>query len=568
MANENMSPEDFINAPTTVALVLPSVSVTKAFLENHMDILFSKPLTGGYIIAYVNENDVDKVVTNAVNYSTHIYPVVLGLLGADYLASAGILQVHRQPFLTLRGSGVLLGFISTGIDYRQKTFQYEDGTSKIQYIWDQSIRGNPPADYHYGSEYNNETINRALKSENPLEVVPHADTVGHGTFLASVAGGREMDGHIGAAPDAEIIAVKLKRARPLDYARYLIPRHQENAFSSDDFILGVQYIIDKAIELKRPVAICVSLGTNQGGHDGFNILEEYLAKVSNIQGTAVCAAAGNEANAGHHTQGRIAATGASEDIEVRISDKQEDVYLTVWNYASDRMSVSVKSPTGEQVSRIPARSGVISRTKLVLERSTVIVDYIFPIETSGGQVSRVRILSATPGIWTITVYGDSILDGTFHSWLPIVGFIDPDTRFISPKPNYTIVLPATSLGVITCGAYNSKDNSLYDASSWGPTRLPAIKPDLTAPGVDVSGISSIGPGTMSGTSVSAAITAGACALMLQWGVVEQHLVPMNSYRVRAKLIAGCDRNPGVEYPNYQWGYGRLNLLRTFQAMRS
>ena len=564
------TPQDIFYDPGMVALILQSESVSDAFFDHNPYIKFRKNLAGGYSIIYVQEADVEKVINNIESYPINLYPLVLGLIGTPELAAAGVLQVHRQPFLNLWGSGVLLGFIDTGIDYTQSSFRYEDGGSKIAYIWDQTIRsGTPPDGYPYGSEYSTAQIDEALKSANPREVVPHTDTVGHGTFLASIAGGRAQDGeYIGAAPDAEIIAVKLKRARPLDYARFLIPTTQENAFSSDDFMLGVQYILDKALAMRRPVAICISVGCNTGGHDGYATLAGYLARVAGTAGVAVCAGAGNEGQAGHHTYGKLAATGDTQDIEFRASEHSEDILLSLWNYASDRISVAVRSPTGEQVSRVPARSGTSYTSKLILERASVTVEYFFPIERSGAQLTRIKILSATPGIWTITVYGDSVLEGTFHAWLPMTGFIDPATVFLRPSPNYTVVTPANGFGFITCGAYNSLDNSFAAFSSQGPSRLSSILPDLVAPGVDVGGVyPGDSPGVMSGTSVSASITTGACALMLQWGIVEKNDTSMDSYRIRANLAAGCERDPNVEYPNNQWGYGRLNLYNTFRALR-
>ncbi|MCL2704477.1 MAG: S8 family peptidase [Defluviitaleaceae bacterium] len=568
MNNYVGNPEDFISDPNTIALVFDRESVDSAFLKQHPNVLVSKPLIGGYIIVYINEKDVEIKIGEIKTFTSSLFPYVLGLLNEAELNTSGIMQVQRHPYLYLRGNGVLLGFVDTGIDYTQASFRYEDGSSKIQYIWDQTIRGNPPRGYLYGSEYNNGDINRALFSSNPFEVVPHTDTVGHGTFLASVAGSREMDEFIGAAPDAEIIAVKLKKARPFDRRRVLIPREQENAFSSDDFMMGIQYILDKAQELRRPVAICVSLGTNMGGHDGFSTLERYLSRVSGIAGTAVCAAAGNEGKAGHHVHGRIISAGDSYDIKLRAGSKAEDIYLTMWNNASDRMSVSITSPTGERVGRVPARSGSIYRSPLVLERSTVTVEYLFPVEGSGGQFTRMRILAATPGVWTITVYGDSILDGTVNIWLPLTGFISPETKFLTPSPNFTVVTPATAHGVITCGAYDSRKDSLFDSSSWGPSRRTDILPDLAAPGVDIGGFYPTGYGRMSGTSVAAAITAGASALMLQWGIVQNNDISLDSFRVRGNLIRGCMRRRGVEYPNNQWGFGRLNLLDAFRHLRT
>ena len=563
-----MSIEDIFYDPNMVALVMERESIAEQYLEHNPYIQFKKNLASGYSIIYVKDTDVDKVVNNIETYTINLYPLVLGLLGSQDLRASGILQVQQQPFLNLKGSGVLLGFIDTGIDYTQSAFRYEDGSSKILSIWDQTIRsGNSPEGYPYGTEYGTEQLNQALRSQNPREIVPHVDTVGHGTFLASIAGSREPGEYLGAAPDAEIIAVKLKGARPFDRARFLVPPEQENAYSSDDFMMGVQYIVDKANELHKPVAICMSVGTNSGGHDGFLPFGGYMSRISSIIGVAVCGAAGNEGQAGHHTHGKFTAAGESQNIEIKVGGQLEDFYVTVWNSATDRISVSIKSPTGEQIARVPARSGTKFTSKLILERATVTIEYLFPIERSSAQVTRILFMSATPGIWTITVHADAILDGTYHSWLPMTGLVHPDTVFLAPTPNYTIVTPGNALGVITSGAYNSRDNSFAPFSSQGPSRMSQILPDLTAPGVDVSGIYPGGTGVMSGTSVSAAITAGACALMLQWGIVDKNDTSLDSYRIRANLVAGCERDPNVDYPNNQWGYGRLNLYNTFRALR-
>ena len=113
-----------------------------------------------------------------------------------------------------------------------------------------------------------------------------------------------------------------------------------------------------------------------------------------------------------------------------------------------------------------------------------------------------------------------------------------------------------------------KNNSLFVSSSWGPTRSMIQKPDLVAPGVNVTGVYPIGNGTMTGTSVATAITAGACALILQWGIVEKNDVSLNTNRIKALLVRGCSRNPNITYPSPQWGYGKLDLLNTFKQLRS
>ena len=65
----------------------------------------------------------------------------------------------------------------------------------------------------------------------------------------------------------------------------------------------------------------------------------------------------------------------------------------------------------------------------------------------------------------------------------------------------------------------------------------------------------------------AAVLAGACALLLQWGVREGNDPAMGTYQIRASLIRGCLRRPDMVYPNNQWGYGSVQLMQSFHLMR-
>ncbi len=566
---KNLSFEEFIAYPGIADFYAKYSDRFKEYVRNNPLVRVGKVLAGNFVIAYTPIDKFRDLGSFLAEDLISIFPIVLGLLDRESLVESGIIQVQNQPYLDLKGQGVILGFIDTGIDYTKDAFKYEDGTSKIQYIWDQTIKNeNPPKDFNFGTEYSNEKINEALASENPFEIVPHTDTVGHGTFLASVAGGREQNEYLGAAPDADIVAVKLKRAKQEFYAAYNVPETQENAYQSSDVMLGIQYIIQKAQELKKPVAICLALGSNYGGHDGLTFFEEYISYVASISGVAICTAVGNESNAKHHTKITMTKTGESQEILLKSGENETAFNVFLVNYSSDRFSISVKSPAGEIVAKVPAKSETDFRTKLILEKSTVSIRYYFPIAQNGGQLSYVVVKDPTPGIWTITVYGDIIINGTLHAWLPMTGFIDPETVFLTPVPEYTVVSPGTAFAPICCGAYSSADGSLYDSSSWGPTMGGRLAPDLVAPGVAVKGVLPTGYGTMTGTSVAAAITTGACALMLQWGAVEGNYPILNSLRIRSFLIRGCKRDPNMKYPNNQWGYGKLDLIETFNALKS
>lgn len=207
------------------------------------------------------------------DYNISMLPALYGLLGTAGLEESGISYFHRSPYLNLRGSGVMIGVIDTGIDYRHQAFTYEDRTTKIYSIWDQTIRdGESPEDFIYGTEYTSEQINRALAAENSLAVVPSQDENGHGTFIAGVAAGRviESEDFSGAAPDASLCIVKLKPCK--QYLRQFygtaadVPAYQEN-----DIMAGISYCIQKAQEARMPVIILLGVGTNSGGHTASRI---------------------------------------------------------------------------------------------------------------------------------------------------------------------------------------------------------------------------------------------------------------------------------------------------------
>lgn len=537
-------------------------------LADKNDIIIAQTLSGRYDLCYTHKSNiqnVQKILGTSFISSTSI---LLGIQDTLHLDMAGITSLQYQPYLDLKGNNVLLAFVDTGIDYTQDIFRYEDGSSKIRYIYDQSIDcETPPEGFFIGTEYSSQQINEALKSDKPYDIVPHRDISGHGTFLASIAAGRHNDDFSGAAPDAEIIAVKLRKARKFYRERYAVPESQEYAFESSAVMVGVEYVMKKAKQLGRPVVICLGLGSNSGSHDGFSIFEEYLSGISNIRGVCICTAAGNECQSRHHMQGQITKNEKTSNIDIKVGNDDGNIYLTLWNSASDKMSVAVHSPTGEVIGRVPARSGLTITEKLVLEPAIVTIEYHFPVEGSSDQLTVIKILNATPGIWTVTVYADILLNGIFDAWLPLTGFCSKETEFLSATPYSTITVPATMIGAISCGAYDHLNNSLYFQSSWGPTRSLIMSPEIIAPGVNIGGYYPTGYGAMSGTSVAAAITAGACALLMQWGIVQENDTALSTYQIKAYLIKGCSRYETMSYPNTQWGYGTLNLLQTFHRMR-
>ena len=147
-------------------------------------------------------------------------------------------------------------------------------------------------------------------------------------------------------------------------------------------------------------------------------------------------------------------------------------------------------------------------------------------------------------------------------WLPLTEFLRSETYFLRPSPYYTLTEPSNVGEVITTTTYNDANGSFWMDSGRGYTRLGEIKPDICSPGVNIQTV--LGPRT--GSSVAVAIAAGASALFLQWAVVERNQVRVESIELKHYLIRGADRMEGESYPNRVWGYGKLNLVGTFNVL--
>ena len=559
----NLPLSEFVKLPTTVDFQFLNTERFKIFAKSRPYIRLGTEFENGYIVGYINQAYVTQLLNDLGGDFLYFLPRIMSPTDSQSNDASGITQVLNQPFLNLSGRGVIIGIVDTGIDYRKDAFKFEDGSTKILGIWDQTVDGKRQDDLYFGSTYTSDDINNANRSSDPYSIVPSVDEDGHGTFLASVAASNEPGEYIGAAPKAYLLIVKLKKASQYLIDRYLVTNDNPNLYESTDYMLGMKYILDASEKFNMPIVMCIGMGTNDGAHDGNSLIEEYISFVSQRVGYAFVTAVGNEANAKHHTQGRIPATRAADRISIKVGEQGASFTVIIHSPGYDKISAGVTSPTGEAVSRVSFQSGLEYSNQLILENTKITLRYF----RDNNNNVIVSFKNATQGIWNIILYGDLIINGEYWAWLPITGQISPTVEFLRPIPEYTTVIPSTALRAIKCGAYNSKDQSLLVSSSWGPTRLLRIAPDFVAPGVDVKGIYPTGYGTMTGTSVAAAITAGIAALLFEWGIVNGNKTAMDSDLIRSYLISGCQRESNLAYPNIQWGFGKVNLYGTFEVIK-
>lgn len=513
-------------------------------------------------------------IKNSNDISIHKYgylavPKCFGLLDTSSMEQSGILRLRRQPYLDLLGRDVLIGFLDTGIDYTHTVFRNPDNTSRIYSIWDQTIREGPaPNGFLYGKEFTNEMINEALQNSDPLSIVPSTDPIGHGTFMAGIAAGNidiEND-FTGAAPLSSIVMVKLKPAKQT-LKEFFGIYNDAPCFQENDIITGIRYLLDKASEAKMPIVICIGVGTNSGNHAGNLMLCSVLDNIATFSGVAVVAAAGNEANLGHHFEGTATET-IMEDVELDIEENLSGFSLEIWSEPLNVISVGLISPLGEIINEVPILREQEQKISFLFEDSVVYVNYSITEVFSGNELVFLRFVNPTPGLWRIRVYSHTSIPRTFNIWLPLSSFISDQTHFLKPNPDTIICEPGNTTHLLTTSNYNHATNSIYINSSRGYTNDGLIKPDLAAPGVSIYGPSSNGGFmTMSGSSISAAHTAGTAALLLEWGIVQKHNNMMNTSQIKAILIRGATRT-NIIYPNRSWGYGSLEVYDAFESLRT
>ena len=200
----------------------------------------------------------------------------------------------------------------------------------------------------------------------------------------------------------------------------------------------------------------------------------------------------------------------------------------------------------------------------------------FPRERTGLFIRNQRLeLLSKSGLNQLhqSFYSSLLITGEFHIWLPPGSFISDGTQFLRSSPDTTVTDPANAPLPITVGACNHRDDSIYLGSGRGFSRNGKVKPELAAPGVDISGPGrspipcGLEPTHRTGTSAAAAITAGAVACLVSWGLKNGHPEMAAAAPVKSYLVRGAKRNPAYSYPSREWGYGELDLYQTFLRMR-
>lgn len=481
--------------------------------------------------------------------------------------------ISINPYLDLTGRGVAVGLIDTGIDYLNDEFIRTDDTSRVVSLWDQTIKDVNDASVYIGKTYSNEDINNAIRAyrnkQDPYAIVPSKDDVGHGTQMAGIIGGRGFNkGFKGVAPECEFVIVKLLES--INFKNQLqangVPYVSE--YNAAEILAGIEYLKNYSVKNNKPMIIYLGVGTTEGSHDGNNMVSRYISNIGTFGNVIIVAGVGNEGAAEGHASGYISQVGDIATIELRISKELKYFSFTIWVIKPNRASINVISPNGESSKFIKAKANAVENVNFVFYNTQMTVKYFVPEYFTGHEAITLDFASIKAGIWTFQLRGEYITSGEYHLWLPPQKTLPENTRFLQSDPFTTLTIPSTARNVTTV-AYYGNNNALIAASGKGPNiNAIDVNPDISTIGVDIITTKVSGGLTkVSGSSAAAAIIAGACALLTQWGVVNKNDKTMFSKEVSAYLILGADRSNRIyRYPSREIGYGFFDLLGTFNII--
>ena len=476
--------------------------------------------------------------------------------------------VQDMP-LSLRGKGTLIGIVDSGIDYENAEFRNEDGTTRIVSLWDQSVNGRPPAGYLAGTEYTREQIDAALATEDKevrRQMVKTSDVSGHGTAVAGIAAGngRGSEGRRfrGAAPEAELIIVKMGAPREGGFPR------------TTELMRGVDYIVRKAVELRRPVAINISFGNTYGSHDGTSLVERFLNDIADMWKNVICIGSGNEGASAGHVSGKVRRQ-ISETVELAVQQREPALSIQIWKSYVDEMGVSVISPSGRQAGPFYEFLGA---QRYILGDTELLIYYGEPKPYSVKQEIYLSLLPGKQyiesGVWKIVLTPGRIVDGEYQMWLPTQTSLNMGTAFLQPNSMSTLTIPSTASLAVTVAAYDARTFSYADFSGRGPAEMyegeNVLKPDIAAPGVRVTApVPGGGYQSFSGTSFAAPFVTGSAALLMEWGIVRGNDPYLYGEKVKAYLRKGAKQLAGYErWPNALLGYGALCVRDSLPGLGS
>lgn len=423
----------------------------------------------------------------------------------------GAAEVQEEGFT---GEGVRVAVLDSGVDYTHRNL----GGPGTQEAYEAAYGQNPddPANTTRDGLFPTEKVYDGFdfvgedwvgaggpeRTEDPDPI----DFEGHGTHVADIIAGKSEDGeHVGTAPDAQILAVKVCSAL-------------SSSCNGVALLKGVDYSLDPNGDGNISDAVDVinmSLGSSYG-----QIEDDLSAASANAVrlGTTVVASAGNSAN-------RPYITGSPSTTPEVISVAQTQVpgAVSFPLVVNSPESIAGEYPNTATVDWAPIGDGFTGDVVYVGQacpQDELLADpsgSVALIDRGACAVSLKTDKAADAGAIGVLVANNVPGDPPSFSFGGGDNFVP--TLIITQDAGQTIKDNIGAPVNVTVSPENSTglEGSMVASSARGPNySFDAIKPDIGAPGASVSAVagSGDGEGAFGGTSGAAPMVAGSAAQLI------------------------------------------------------
>ncbi|MHB8489611.1 MAG: S8 family serine peptidase [Candidatus Dormibacteria bacterium] len=492
------------------------------------------------------------ITSPAVNGSG-VYVTGDDLAAYDYAAS--IVSAAAPPtFSGDTGQGTVVGVVDTGIDLANPDFQTTSGT-RIVDLWDQAACPNPSAGacpiqppnsqgFDYGAECASAAINAATcgpfsygdtasdvcntpvgSPGGGIVSLAEEDCDGHGTHVTGIAAGNgraaPFGTYIGVAPKADLVIVK-------------------SDFDLAHIVDGVAYIFKVAAARGEPASVNISLGTNEGPHDGSDLFETMLDALTG-PGKLISVAAGNEATndpSFHYHASAVVANGQIHTDSLVVQSMP--VFIDLWYPGTNSISAAISEPAYGQTAWVaPDTTGVagedgtctqptpgqdefvdnqgnvleiLSCTHMPNNGMNEIQVVLFNPNTGSAEslvspVSGVECSQASPCFsdFQLLLRGNTPPSGAYNAWTFDQG--DYFFHLGDGNDNSTLDEPASAHNVISVGSYVTRNSWVSEAGAQTESSVVGAISSFSGHGPTLdgrNGIDIVAPGEEIGSSLSSA----------------------------------------------------------------
>lgn len=492
-----------------------------------------------------------------------------------------------MPF---HGEGVMIGVLDWGFDYTHPMFYDSSLTDlRIHAVWDQYRQsGPPPAGFNYGAATADPSVMQGWGSDTS-NVYGYST---HGTHVAGIAGGAGAGvGLTGMAPAATFLFATLM----VDEAAAL------------DAFAWMQEIAE--FEGKRLV-INNSWGLPQWGTpDGTGLSNQFMDAMS-AEGVIFVSSNGNNGDSDFHISHEFQGDTVHSRVQFYPLSANPNAWgqnLTLWGEPGTSFQASFLLTQG--VSNVVASSPIFNTAdgplmldaEMTVNGDAIVYDVAMEAEhpANGRPFLQIKVRKGNSPLGVVLQIAAE--DGLVHAWNHThltndVGnwgqdFQAAQSTWLAGDPSYGIQQPACGQTVIAIGAYSSEFQNgqgnesggfLANFSSHGPTLDGRLKPNVSAPGVQVeSALSSFRDiqgsvtnsvvfgdgdydfGKLSGTSMSGPAAAGVVALMLE---ANPNLQPQDVLQILESTARTDDQTGPIEATgDIVWGHGKVNAMQAVWA---